>query len=275
VDLPYHRNERGYEYIADQLRTLVTFLEEKTGRKLEYERLRQVMEYSNAAHEYALKLAEMRRAVPCPYSSLDNLAEYPLVLCLAGTPQLVDYYKMRYERTREMVERGEGYLSKEQEKIRMAWIYGAPAFDLFLFMTLEQKYGAVAVANMNNNFVMQPVSDLSSTDAILRGLAEKITLLPMTRECGGPWENYLDASIDLCRRYKADCAVFAGHVACKANWAVIKLVKDKMTEELGIPIMIIELDLFDPRILSSNALSGQFDEFFEVFLKDRLGQGPG
>lgn len=26
VDLPYHRNERGYEYIADQLRTLITFL---------------------------------------------------------------------------------------------------------------------------------------------------------------------------------------------------------------------------------------------------------
>jgi len=267
IDMPYFNNERGTKYVLEELRKLVTFLEEVTNRKLDYNKLKKVMEYSNAAHEYILKLSKVREAVPAPHSSLDSLSEYPLVLTLAGTPQLVDFFKNRYEVEKAKVERKEGYLGKDGEKIRMAWIYGAPAFDLGLFFRLEQEYGAIAVANMNNNFVMKPVEDISSTDAILRGLAQKMLLMPMTRECGGPWEQYVDASIDLCRRAQADCAIFAGHVACKGNWAIIKLVKDKITEELGIPVMVIELDLFDPRVLSSEALMNQFDDFFKLVLR--------
>ena len=112
---------------------------------------------------------------------------------------------------------------------------------------------------------MKPVEDISDTDKILRGLAEKVTYLPMTRECGGPWENYVDATIDLCRRYKADAAVFAGHVACKSNWAVMKLVKDKIYDELGIPTLMLEVDLFDPRITSSETIRAKFDDFLELF----------
>jgi hypothetical protein len=98
-------------------------------------------------------------------------------------------------------------------------------------------------------------------------MAEKLTLMPMTRECGGPWENYLDNSIDLLRRYKADMGIFGGNVGCKSNWAVAKLVKDKIQEELGIPICNVELDLFDDRIASSDAIKAQLSEFFTMILE--------
>ncbi len=91
--------------------------------------------------------------------------------------------------------------------------------------------------------------------------------MPMTRECGGPWENYLNNSLDLLRRYKADAAIFGGNVACKSNWAVAKLVKDKIQEEMGIPICNIELDLFDDRIASSDTIKMQLGEYFEMILK--------
>jgi len=265
IDMPYFRNERSGPYVAGELRRLVSFLEEKTKRKLDVDQLKQVMRYSNQAHEYILKISDLRQAVPCPYSSIETISEYAAVLSLAGTPQLVDYFKRRYELTKDRVARKEGHLTKDQERIRLVWIYGAPAFDLSIFLWLEKQYGAVSVANMNNNFVMKPVEDISDTDKILRGLAEKVTYLPMTRECGGPWENYLDATIDLCRRYKADAAVFAGHVACKSNWAVMKLVKDKIYDELGIPTLMLEVDLFDPRITSSETIRAKFDDFLELF----------
>ncbi|MFH1436863.1 MAG: 2-hydroxyacyl-CoA dehydratase family protein [Pseudomonadota bacterium] len=267
IDVPYFRREKDIQFVAGELERLVTFLEQTTGRKLDYDRLRRAMEYSNQAHEIYQKISALREAVPCPYMSLDTLAEYPAVLSLAGRPELVDYLKGRYEITRARVDRGEGWLPAEEEKIRLVWIYGAPAFDLFVFMWLENEHGAVSVANMNSNFVMGPVKDIGSTKSILRGLAEKVMQLPMTRECGGPWENYIDSSIDLCRRYKADAAVLAGHVACKANWAIMKLVKDKMLEELGIPTLVLEVDLFDERITASEAIQEQFDNFFQAVLK--------
>jgi len=264
IDMPYFRSDRCIPFVAGELRKLVSMLEEVTNEKLDLDRLRRAMHYSNLAHEYMLKVNELRQAVPCPYSSLEAISEYGVVLSLAGTPQLAEYFARRYELTKERVARGEGHLTREQERHRLVWIYGAPTFDMSLLIWLEREHGAVSVANMNNNFVMRPVRDISDYDGILEGLAEKVILLPMTRECGGPWENWLEASLDLLKGYKADAAVFAGHVACKSNWAVANLVKDKLHDELGIPTLLLEMDLFDPRITSSDTLKSRFDDFFDL-----------
>ena len=267
IDVPYWRNEAGFEYVAGEIKRLISWLEDKTGRKLDMDRLKQVMAYSNLAHEYILKINQLREAVPCPYSSIETISEYAVVLALAGKPELVDYLRRRYELTKGRVERGEGHLSRDQEKIRLAWIYGAPAFDFTIFSWLERQYGAVSVANMNNNFIIRPVEDISDLNKIARGLATKLVEMPMGRECGGPWENYVDAMIDLCRRSKADAAIFAGHVACKHNWAIAKLVKDRIYDELRIPTLIFEMDVYDPRIASSENIKAKFDEFFGAFFE--------
>lgn len=267
IGMPYFKSERGVQYIAGELGKLVSVLEEITKRKLDLDKLQQTMEYSNLAHEYILKLNKLRQTVPSPYPSLETVTEYGILLSLAGTPELVEYLKQRYEWAKAKVERGEGHLGQGEEKIRLVWIYGAVTFNLGILYWLEKHYGAVSVCQMNNNFVIKPVEDLSSIDSILMGLAEKVTLMPMTRECGGPWENYLDAAIDMCRDYKADAAIFAGHLACKSNWAVAKLVKDRIQDELGIPVLNLQLDLFDKRVVSLEAIKGTFDDFITVVLQ--------
>jgi len=267
VDVPYWRDEASFRYVAEEVKRLISFLEEQTGRKLDFGRLQQAMEYSNQAHQYILKINELREAVPCPYSSIEVIAEYIPILALAGTPELVEYLKRRYAFTKDRVDRGEGHLSRQEERYRLAWIYGALAFDFGIMAWLEKKYGAVSVAHMNNNFVMGPVEDISDLDKVARGLATKLVDLPMGRECYGPWQNYVDTMIEMCRRYKADAAVFAGHVACKHNWAIIKLVKDRIYDELGIPTLIFECDVYDPRIASSDEIKTRFDDFFESYFE--------
>jgi benzoyl-CoA reductase/2-hydroxyglutaryl-CoA dehydratase subunit BcrC/BadD/HgdB len=269
MDAPYFRDERGLDHFTKQIADLLLFLEERAGRKLPYEELRSVVEHSNRTHEYLLKISELAQSVPSPFSSMDMLMDYGLVLSLAGTPELADYLEMKYEVVKERMARAEK--RQTDEKLRLVWIYGAPVFDYGLFFHLEQTYGAFSVGNMNNNFIMNPVEDLSSTESILRGLAWKVINLPMGRECGGPWENYVGAMIDLCGRYKADAAVFAGHVACKANWPIMKLVKDRIRDDLGIPTMLFELDLMDPRVTSMDSIKQRFHEFFTVHFPEVIG----
>lgn len=268
LDMPYaikeEMSDKNVEYMANEWKRLVSVLEDITGKKLDYDKLKQTMEYSNISHEYVLKLAELRAKVPCPYSSMDTLGETGLAMCLMGTPQVAEYFKNRYEETKARVDKGEGYFTKEQEKIRLAWVYGAPIFDYDIYSWLENEYGAVSVCMMNNNLVMEPIQDISSTDEILKGLARKVTKLPMVRECGGTWDKYSDAAIDMCKRYKADAAVFGGHVACKGNWAIAKMAKDKIYDELGIPTLNLELDLFDERVTSGEAIRASFEKFFDV-----------
>ena len=44
----------------------------------------------------------------------------------------------------------------------------------------------------------------------------------------------------------------------------MKLVKDRIYDELGIPTLIFELDLMDPRVTSMDRIKAQFDDFFSV-----------
>jgi benzoyl-CoA reductase/2-hydroxyglutaryl-CoA dehydratase subunit BcrC/BadD/HgdB len=272
IDMPYITTEKSIPYVTNEYKKLVTVLEEITGRKLDYDRLRQTMEYSNIVHDHILKLGILREAVPSPYSSMEVMSEIGLVMCLAGTKGAAEYILKRYEYIKAKVERKEGYFTKEEEKLRIVWIYGAPVFDFDIYEWSEREHGAVLVSQMNNNYVMEPVKDISDTDHILAGLANKLILMPMTRECGGPWENYLQNSIDLLKRYKADVGIFGGNVGCKSNWAVAKLVKDRIQEELGIPICNVELDLFDDRITSSDAVKAQLGEYFTM-IKEKKQKG--
>jgi benzoyl-CoA reductase/2-hydroxyglutaryl-CoA dehydratase subunit BcrC/BadD/HgdB len=267
VDMPYAINgaipEKGLQYMAKEIKGLVAALEKATGKRLDFDRLKETMECVNKCHEYILKLSELRQgAVPSPYSSMEALAETPLITCVMGQPKVLEYYEKQYEKTKAKVEKGEGHLP--DEKIRLVWIYGAPVFDYSVFDWLEQEYGAVSVGNMSTNMIKGPIEDISTPDAIFRGLAEKTANMPMVRECGGTWDVYLDAAIDLCQRYKADAAVFGGHVACKGNWAIAKMVKDRVHEEIGVPVLNLEVDLFDPRVTPAEAARGMIEDFFEL-----------
>lgn len=272
IDMPYITTEKSVPYVANEYKRLIALLEETTGRKLDYDKLRETMEYSNILHEYVLKLCELREAVPSPYSSMEVMAEIGVVMCLSGTKGAADYIQKRYEIVKGKVDRQEGHLARDEEKLRVIWIYGAPVFDFGIYEWSEKEHGALLVSQMNNNYLMNPVEDISDTDHILAGLAEKLTLMPMTRECGGPWETYLDSSIDLLKRYKADAGIFGGNVGCKSNWAVAKLVKDKIQEHLDIPICNVELDLFDDRIASSDVIKAQLGEFFTMVKEKKARQ---
>jgi len=268
IDMPYITTEQSIPYVANEYKQLIAVLEKATGRTLDYDKLREAMEFSNILHDYILRLAEFREAVPSPYSSMEVMAEIGVVMCLSGTRGAAEYIQKRHEIVRRKVQEQEGALSPQGEQLRVVWIYGAPVFDFGIYTWSEKEHGAVLVSQMNNNYVMKPVEDISDTEHILLGLAEKLTLMPMTRECGGPWENYLDNSLNLLKRYRADVGIFGGNVGCKANWAIAKLVKDRIEEELGIPICNVELDLFDNRIASSEAVKGQLGEFFTI-VKER------
>lgn len=271
IDVPYWSDERSFRYIAAELKRLISFLEEQTGHKMDIDRLRQVLEHSNKAHEYILKLNDLKTTVPYPYSSLDSLAEYPLFLGLGGTRELVDYCQRAYEITKETVDSKQGHLA--EEKLRLAWILAAAAFDPSIFVWLEQEYGAVSM-HCVSHITARPIKDLTTLDSMLTGLARKLVTMPMGREFRGPYTNTLENTLGMCRYYKADAAVFAGHIACKHNWATAQITKDKIRDELGIPTFVFEMDAFDQRITSPEAIKVLFQEFFQVNFPEVAASRP-
>lgn len=269
MDIPYLRNDRGHEYLKDELKRLVAFLEERTQRKLDIVKLREVMHYSIDAHGYIPQIKKLLANVPCPMRSIEITSDFGVVSILAGTSDLVDFLKHRYEETRQMVDMKRGALP--EEKLRLLWIYVMPVYDWSLFSWLEKQYGAVSIGALNIFEVGESYekADLTTMDGMLSALAAKTIKMPMLRECGGPWEYYIDRMVELCRDLHPHAAVFGGHIACKNTWAIAKLIKDRLRNELGVQTLSIEMDVFDPRIATLDSIKSQLAEFIEVYSERR------
>ena len=263
IDMPYWSDERTFRYLENELWDLVSFMEAKTKRKLDLARLKQVAKYSSEAHEYILKYNELRQAIPCPLSGKDLLADRSTFRRMAGTPELVDYAKRRYELAKEKVNAKQGAIA--QEKIRLIWVFAMPS-DPNLYDWLEETHGAVSIMEMMSNFAITPIEDPSDISSIFRGLAGKTMNMPMGKECRGPWEYFGDVAVKMCRDYQPDAAVYAGHVACKNAWGISKLVKDRIEDELNLPVLLFEVDIFDPRITSLEGMKAKLNDFFEIRL---------
>ncbi len=264
IDMPYWSDERTYRYLENELRDLVSFLEERAQRKLNLERLKQVAEYSRQAHQYILKYNKLRQMIPCPLSGRDLLADRTTFRRMAGTPELVDYAKHRYDMAKEKVSQKRGAVA--QEKIRLIWVFAMPT-DPNLYDWLEGKYGAVSIMEMMSNFAIEPIEDPADISSIFRGLASKTMNMPMGKECRGPWECFGDVAIEMCKDYMPDAAVYAGHVACKNAWGIAKLIKDRIEDELNLPVLLFEVDIFDPRITSLDTMKAKLNDFFEIRLQ--------
>ena len=105
IDIPYWEDKASYEYVANQIRKLFSFLEEVTGRKLDIDKLREVVKHSNQSHEYILRTNELKKAVPCPLGGREGSIDTGMNTSLMGTIDAVKYFKKRYEQAKERVEK--------------------------------------------------------------------------------------------------------------------------------------------------------------------------
>ena len=248
------------QYVADELERMVAFVEEHTGKKLEDEKLREVMEYSNIAHDYSLKVNDLMKMVPCPLTRI--LAS--ILLDSAGTTEGVELYKNLYEHGRSVIETGKGYVPNQ--KIRAGLFSTWVATDTTLFDWMEQEFGVILVNTMLGTETSRPTADISSRRKIMEGLARKQINAPMSRECWASIDDWFDYAIPTCRDFKIDVVIMTLHIGCKNMWAVQKLFKDKMADELGIPVLIVEVDFFDGRVFSPESIRAHISDFFNTMM---------
>lgn len=259
IDMPLWKNERSYQYVADEFERLVAFLEEKTGRKLEYKKLRQVMEYSNQAHELYAKINDLKKLVPSPLGPLPA----PPILNLAGTQDCVTFSERLYQIGKARAEKGQGFLPKE--KVRVGWFSTGAGHDPQMGNWLEQEFG-VSVVNTMLGVYPGPIEDLSSTRKIYEGLAKQLMVMPMTRECGGLAEDWIEYAVPVCKEYKMDAVFLTLNLGCKNAWALAKLLKDEIADKVGIPTFVLEVDILDGRFLSGESIRASMKDFLSTML---------
>ncbi|MBL7203298.1 MAG: 2-hydroxyacyl-CoA dehydratase [Desulfobacteraceae bacterium] len=275
LDSPYDDSKEAHEYFASQIKDCLSYLEEMTGKSLDLDKMREALKKSDRAHELMYQFNELKKRKPCPIISSTILRAVTVAMWqMAGSENTIQWLERVVQDANQRAEKGIG--GRYEEKMRIAWIYTLPTFDPAIFQWMEEKFGAISVIFQSadhtywSNYKPVRKADYDySLDEICTILADKSLNSPMARQARGHFDYFLRDAVHWCRDWDIDAAIFSGHIHCKSNWSCAQLAKEVLMDELGLPTLIYEIDILDPRVTSAEQVVGLMEPFLEMVAENK------
>lgn len=266
IDVPSYSGERTYRHVAAQLKELIPFLERHTGQKLDWERLKKVVECSNRTSELLLDWMEWRSRTPTMQPS--SLAAFTMpIMAMSQGSDLGERLArdLALDAKNKVLENARYF----DEKVRAIWYQDPVWFDWQIYNWMEIELGLTIPIDVFGYYANHELIDTSSESTILYGLARKlIDYHPMSRQFRLNIDRYIGDFTVLHQRFNADCGIFAGHVACKHSWGGIGLFKEACKRR-GIPLLVFEFDMFDSRVTTYKEVQFELRRFVEDIVLPR------
>ena len=263
VDNPFQCSEGELNYLVGELEDMVQFLEVKSGKKMNWNKLSEMIEHTNKEIELYREISELRKAVPSPASIVSYLELLAADYMFPGQPQSLQYLTQFRDELKVMVQNGKGAV--KQERFRLMTLFIPPLFLIGSLGSLFEGVGAVSVTEPM--FFQWPEVKLDPSKP-LESVAKKSFLIPERRSMYGPLSREsLQDIIDCAKQYKIDGAVYWAFMGCRHTCATIKIVKETLNE-IDIPMLTIDCDLVDPTISPEEEVRGKLEQFCEL-LEDR------
>ena len=270
VDLPYVREDgisKGdVAYVVAQLKELIVRCEARTGIPFSEAKLRDILELSRQAEELWVQILHLAKEHPSPFDSYFEAVFYMAPInMLRGTPECVDYNRQVLAEMKARRDERRGPVP--EEKFRIV-VEGPPAWPHFrAFWELFKRWGAVAVASTYSKVGgLYDQGVRHDSNRPLESIAEYAM---------GSYTNWnLKKRADLLRRYveeyEADALVIHSVKSCRSFSVGQADFREEFVNELGIPTLMIECDLADPRYFQEAQLRNRIDAFFESLTQRRL-----
>jgi hypothetical protein len=265
LDAPYNfYNERAEKLFSKDVMGMITWLEGNTPGRMDWERLRKICEGRNRMLELETELWEMTRVRPAPLACaavwLSHLWHFNVS---AGHSRSVRHYEKLIKMARKNLE-NKTPATKNERYRAVLW---NPPFLHFaeIFNWAEETYG-VTLLNDSMTYNHHGPIDTTSPETMLRDWGKTIMQGPMVRHTRGPAENYLDDIFRMYEQFDLDMIWIANHVGCKGGQAMNGILREQCRAK-GIPLLILDYDLSDPRIVSHDNMMRQVDFFMENVMK--------
>lgn len=263
LDNPFQNSAGEMSYLVGELEDMVHFLEEKSGRKMDWDKLSEMVARTDQEIELYREICELRKAAPSPMSILGYLELLSADYMFPGQPEAVRYLTQLRDELKEMVQQGKGAVSAE--RFRLMTLFIPPMHLMSSLDRLFEGLGAVSV--------VEPLFTRWSEGRLdpakpLESVARKSFLIPERRSMYGPLsEQALQDITDSAEQYQIDGAIYWAFMGCRHTCATIRLIKEKLSE-IDIPMLTVDCDIVDPTINSEEEIQGKLEQFFEL-LEDR------
>jgi len=255
------------DYMVKQLKEeVIPKMEQVSGKKLDDDKLKQVLEYSIDTEDLIVKIFETTKNVPSPIDAYFAGVYYigPINSGFRGTKEAVDYYTELLNEINYRVDNKLGPITPEgemEERFRLV-VEGPPNWTSFReFWKLFYDHGAVVVASSYTK--VGGLHDLGFRHDVNRPLES------LAEYCMNCYTNLnLPQRIDLLSKYiidyHADGMLVNSIKSCNSFSAGQLIMMRTIEENLEVPVGFIESDLVDPRYFSYSNIKNRLDSFFQM-----------
>ncbi len=261
MDRPYKLfTPQSMAYWRKENEGLIRFLEEQTGRKMDYNKLKEVVQLSYRATEIYLEINHLRNKVPTPMPAEAAFAPMAAYRAFAGTQECVDYLEQLRDELKERVANGMGAVNPE--RFRYVYASSLPYFDLELMPLMEKRYGAVNCSD-TSQWWRENAEWLIDPEDPVGNLAYRVSFGPAN--ClHGTMVDQAEEVKQMALQSKADAVIYFNNRGCRHISSGYRIVKDKIERELGIPWGTIDCDMLDKSFTTREKILEKLDTFFEM-----------
>jgi benzoyl-CoA reductase/2-hydroxyglutaryl-CoA dehydratase subunit BcrC/BadD/HgdB len=241
-------------YVRRGIDRLVEFLSNTFRVTLEEERLREVARNSNKAIGLWTKSLEACKSKPSPLNCADRFTTMAPIVTMRGADHIIEFYQALYDEVRERVSQGIGAI--REERIRLLWDNIPPWFSIFKFFNGLAKRGVVFPADtythawtgsLEGEDLFDSAAKIYSNVYLNRGLQAKV-----------------DKMTQLIKNYDLDGFIMFSVRSCK-RYSLGQLVsKELVTQETGVPGVVIEGDMVDSRLFNEAQIQTRIDALLEM-----------
>jgi len=276
LDIPFMRDPSGkpskedVHYVVRQLEEVIEICERITGKSLDWAKLKRIVGLSGETGALWAKIKGLTKHVPSPFDNyFDSVTMMAPLYCLRGTEDGLRFFQTALAEMEEKVRTGQGPLP--EERFRFV-IEGPPPWPyLRTFRDLFARWGAVAVASTYSTVGgLWEFGFKHDPDRPLESIAEHMLQWNVTNR------NFLQRYEQIHRyikEWQADALVIHSVKSCRLFSAGQGDMREYFTKELGIPTLLIESDLEDPRYFSEAQIKNRIDAFFESLEHRKMVRG--
>ena len=262
-DLPFLKEEKSYDYYAKQIQISLNELGKVIRQEPDYEKLKKHIELENRIYKTQLEIFELKKAVPCPVENMFNAMAAAATIFLSGRPEKEYFYNDMLEIAQKR------YKNKEhhggEERIRSIWPYMLIFFDLAISEWLDRELGMSILFDIFNYNFADPI-DTSNLESMFYGMARRSMEAPMIKQSAEFYYPFIDECVKFAKEFSADCFIFTSHIGCKQFGSIPQILREALRDEVGIPLLLIDVDVGDARFASAKVIREKIKMFAQTLL---------
>ncbi len=258
LDTPFNYDgapEHLVDYVSTQFREMIPALEAVVGRRWRESRFLETARLASEAIGLWGRVLDTCLNRPAPMSCFDAFFFLAPIVTLRGTREVVTFYEALLQELEEKVARGEGAV--REERFRLLWDNIPVWYRVRRLSETLARHGACLVGDTYTSAWAS--SEIDPTRPY-ESMARSYATVFLNRNLESKVEN-------LCRmveRYQADGFIMHSNRSCKPYSLGQLDIKEEVTRRTGVPGLVIEADMTDPRSYSDEQIETRIEAFIET-----------